>query len=97
MHRVEIYRPGGRRNRDSNPEINIIPPVEASKLDGVSFPSDARVIRERGPNGLTQVGKIVLSRGTDIHEHEKLRRAVFSSIGSGVMSSGHIYTRIRPD
>src|SRR5437868_6363514 len=94
MHRVEIYRPGGR-NRDSNPEINIIPPVEASKLDGVSFPLDARVIQERGPNG-PQVGKIVLSGGTDVIEHENLRRAVFNSIGSGVMSSGRIYTSSRP-
>lgn len=90
-HSVDMYRPGGRRNSDRNPEINIIPPVEASKLDGVSFPSDARVVNEGG-----KVGRIVLSRGTDVTEHNNLIRAVRSSIGSGTMSSDHIYTHLRP-
>jgi len=91
-HSVEMYRPSGRSSYDRNPEINIIPPVEASKLAGVSFPSGARVINERG-----LVGRIVLSTATDVIEHERLRRAVFNSIGPGVMSSGHIYTELRPD
>ena len=98
MHSVDIYRPDDMyRPGGDSPEITIRPPVDASKLDEISFPSDARVIRERGTNGLPQVGRIVLSRATGIVEHENLKRAVFNSIGSGVMSSGHIYTQLRPD
>lgn len=84
IHRVDMYRPDDMHSPGGDsPEIIIIPPVEASTLDGVSFPSDTRVMRERGTNGVPQVGRIVLSTRVTVVEHQRLISAVANSIGSG--------------